>query len=74
MIQRYVETRRAYEWGLVCQALAGGMRHVLQDWELMVAQLEHQLRAGKLTLQVSRKRRERGRGGAGGGARARVGG
>lgn len=47
-----METRRAYEWGLVCQALAGAMRHVLQDWELMVAQLEHQLRAGKLTLQV----------------------
>lgn len=30
VIQRYVETRRAYEWGLVCQALAGAMRHVLQ--------------------------------------------
>lgn len=29
-IQRYVETRRAYEWGLVCQALAAAMRHVLQ--------------------------------------------
>ena len=29
-IQRFVETRRAYEWGLVCQALAGAMRHVLQ--------------------------------------------
>ena len=110
-IQRFVETRRAYEWGLVCQALAGAMRHVLQvclqqqhstarqlplasvygspwltrlrmqcnsyaavycihaypcltcmlrllcacplqDWELMVAQLEHQLRSGKLTLQA----------------------
>lgn len=25
---------------------------VPQDWELMVAQLEHQLRAGKLTLQA----------------------
>ncbi|KAL4425465.1 hypothetical protein ABPG75_009481 [Micractinium tetrahymenae] len=51
-IQRFVETRRAYEWGLVCQALAGAMRHVLQDWELMVAQLEHQLRSSKLTLQA----------------------
>lgn len=29
-IQRFVETRRAYEWGLVAQALAGAMRHVLQ--------------------------------------------
>ena len=42
-IQRFVETRRAYEWGLVAQALAGGMRGVLQDWELMVAQLETQV-------------------------------
>ena len=30
VIQRYCETRRAYGWGLVCQALAGAMRHVLQ--------------------------------------------
>lgn len=30
VIQRFVETRRAYEWGLVCHALAGAMRHVLQ--------------------------------------------
>jgi hypothetical protein len=52
LVQRYVETRHAYEWGLVCQALAGAMRGVLQDWELMVAQLEHQQRAGRLTLQA----------------------
>lgn len=52
VIQRFVETRREYGWGLVCQALAGAMRNVLQDWELMVAQLEHQLRTGKLTLQA----------------------
>ncbi len=29
------------------------MRSVLQDWNLMVTQLEHQLRTGRLTLQVS---------------------
>jgi gamma-tubulin complex component 2 len=52
VIQRFVETRRRYAWGLVCQALAGAMRHVLQDWHLMVAQLEHQLRSGKLTLHA----------------------
>ena len=35
-VQRFVETRRAYEWGLVCQALAGAMRHVLQvRWGLV---------------------------------------
>ena len=29
------------------------MRSVLQDWNLMVTQLEHQLRTGRLTLQVT---------------------
>lgn len=28
------------------------MRGVLQDWDLMIAQLEHQLKEGKLTLQA----------------------
>ena len=51
VISRFAETRRRFEWGLVSQALAGAMRGVLQDWELMIAQLEHQLRNGKLTLQ-----------------------
>jgi len=52
VISRYAESRRRYEWGVVCQALAGAMRGVLQDWDLMIAQLEHQLREGKLTLQA----------------------
>jgi gamma-tubulin complex component 2 len=52
VVSRYAETRRRYEWGVVCQALAGAMRGVLQDWDLMIAQLEHQLREGKLTLQA----------------------
>jgi gamma-tubulin complex component 2 len=52
VVQRFVETRRGFAWGLVCQALAGGMRGVLQDWSLMLAQLEHQLRRGKLTMQA----------------------
>ena len=37
---------------LVCHAVAASMRSVLQDWNLMVTQLEHQLRTGTLTLQV----------------------
>ena len=28
------------------------MRQVLQDWQLMVSQLEHQLHINQLTLQV----------------------
>lgn len=52
VIGRFVETRRRYEWGVVSHALAGAMRGVMQDWELMLAQLEHQARSGRLTLQA----------------------
>ncbi len=52
VIQRFVETRSGYGWGLVAQAVAACMRGLLDDWEVMVMQLEHQLRIGKLTLQV----------------------
>ena len=53
IIQRYIETRSGacYEWGQVCQALSGALRALLNDWEVIVAQLEGQLRLGKLTLQ-----------------------
>ncbi|KAL3137516.1 hypothetical protein ABBQ38_004802 [Trebouxia sp. C0009 RCD-2024] len=52
VIQRFVETRSAYQWGLVCHATAASARAVLHDWNLMVTQLEHQLRTGRLTLQA----------------------
>ena len=42
-----------YEQGRVSHAVAGCMRNLLQDWHLMVTQLEHQLLTGHLTLQVS---------------------
>lgn len=34
------------------QALAAAMRGLLQQWLLLVAQLEHQMRCGRLTLQA----------------------
>lgn len=37
--------------GLVCQALAAVMGQYLSDWGVLVAQLEHQWRMGRLTLQ-----------------------
>lgn len=52
IISRFVETRRRYDAGVVAQGLAAGMRGVLHDWELMVAQLEHQAMLGNLTLQA----------------------
>jgi gamma-tubulin complex component 2 len=52
IISRFVEMRRRYDAGVVAQGLASGMRGVLHDWELMVAQLEHQAMRGNLTLQA----------------------
>ena len=52
IVQRFVETRAAFEAGAVAHALAAAMRERLAEWQLMVAQLEHQQRLGRLTLQV----------------------
>ena len=52
IVQRFVETRSAFEAGAVAHALCAAMRDLLTDWQLMVTQLEHQLRIGTLTLQV----------------------
>ena len=53
VIDRFVDTRSAFEWGLVCHALAGAMREILEDWHLLVTQLEHKQLQGKLDLPVS---------------------
>ncbi|KAK9863562.1 hypothetical protein WJX84_003827 [Apatococcus fuscideae] len=52
VIERFIERRMAYEWGLVSHALGAAMRDLLGDWYLMVTQLEHQLLLGRLTLQA----------------------
>ena len=52
MVQRFAETRSAFEAGAVAHALAAAMRDLLADWHLFVTQLEHQMRIGKLTLQA----------------------
>jgi len=52
VLQRFVETRSAPTCGLVSHAVAAAVRGLLQDWWLMVTQLEHQLRLGRLTLQA----------------------
>jgi gamma-tubulin complex component 2 len=50
--RRFAETRRAHAWGRVAHALAAAARGVLLDWALMLAQLEAQAAAGRLTLQA----------------------
>lgn len=49
----YCETRSRFEHGLTCQALAAALRTLLRDWRALAAQLEHQMRLGRLTLQVA---------------------
>ena len=56
MVQRFAETRSAFEAGGVAHALAAALRDLLSDWHLFVTQLEHQMRVGKLTLQVAHPR------------------
>ena len=53
IISRWCEVAMRYEQGRVSHAVTGCMRSLLQDWHLMVTQLEHQLLTGHLTLQVS---------------------
>ena len=53
LIERYAETRSSYEWGLVCHAFSGAMREILEDWKLLVTQLEHQYLTNGLNLQAS---------------------
>ena len=48
-----MDTRSAFEWGVVCHALAGEMREILEDWHLLITQLEHQQLLGRLDLSVS---------------------
>jgi len=51
VLQRYIETRTSQQHGLVSNAVAATLRSLLDDWLLMVTQLENQLRLGSLSLQ-----------------------
>lgn len=47
----FVETKSRFGTGLVGHALAAAIRSLLLDYQAMVAQLEHQFRLGKLSVQ-----------------------
>lgn len=51
-MDRWATVAMEYSRGRVCHAVAGAMRVLLQDWHLMVTQLEHQMLTGHLTLQA----------------------
>lgn len=51
VLQQFVETRLKRESGMVCHAVAAAIRGILDDWLLLVTQLENLLRVGRLTMQ-----------------------
>jgi gamma-tubulin complex component 2 len=46
-----MELRHKYEFGLVNHALCAGMRELLREYLILLAQLEHQHKLGQLSLQ-----------------------
>eukprot|EP00850_Spirogloea_muscicola_P003765 SM000015S01265 [mRNA] locus=s15:940879:947096:+ [translate_table: standard] len=50
-IVEFVKARLGFEYGLVSRALASALDRFLKDFNVTVAQLEHQLKIGKLSLQ-----------------------
>ncbi|CAN6195447.1 unnamed protein product [Urochloa humidicola] len=51
LVSQFVESRSHFKNGLVNHALAAALRAFLQDYQVMVAQLEHQFRLGRLSVQ-----------------------
>ncbi|RDX77345.1 Gamma-tubulin complex component 2, partial [Mucuna pruriens] len=51
LISQFVESRSQFQSGLVNHAFSAALRALLLDYQAMVAQLEHQFRLGRLSLQ-----------------------
>ncbi|KAI4305390.1 hypothetical protein L6164_028760 [Bauhinia variegata] len=51
LINQFVESRSQFKNGLVNHAFSAALRAFLLDYQAMVAQLEHQFRLGRLSLQ-----------------------
>lgn len=51
VINQFVESRSQFKSGLVNHAFAAALRALLLDYQAMVAQLEHQFRLGRLSIQ-----------------------
>ncbi|XP_052186316.1 gamma-tubulin complex component 2 isoform X2 [Diospyros lotus] len=51
LINQFVESRSQFKTGLVNHAFAAALRALLLDYQAMVAQLEHQFRLGRLSIQ-----------------------
>lgn len=51
VVSQFSEARSHFKHGLVNHAFASALRAILQDYHAMTAQLEHQYRLGRLSLQ-----------------------
>lgn len=51
LIDQFVESRSQFKTGVVNHAFAAALRSLLLDYEAMVAQLEHQFRLKRLSIQ-----------------------
>lgn len=51
VVSQFAEARSHFKHGLVNHAFASALRAILQDYHAMTAQLEHQYRLGRLSLQ-----------------------
>lgn len=51
LISQFVESKSHFKSGLVNHAFAAALRALLLDYQAMVAQLEHQFRLGRLSVQ-----------------------
>ncbi|CAI9767433.1 unnamed protein product [Fraxinus pennsylvanica] len=51
LVSQFVESRSQFKTGLVNHAFAAALRALLLDYQAMVAQLEHQFRLGRLSIQ-----------------------
>ncbi|KAH6757482.1 Spc97 / Spc98 family of spindle pole body component [Perilla frutescens var. hirtella] len=51
LVNQFVESRSQFKSGLVNHAFSAALRTLLLDYQAMVAQLEHQFRLGKLSVQ-----------------------
>ncbi|XP_059665611.1 gamma-tubulin complex component 2 isoform X2 [Cornus florida] len=51
LINQFVESRSQFKTGLVNHSFSAALRALLLDYQAMVAQLEHQFRLGRLSIQ-----------------------
>ncbi len=51
-VNAFVASRSQYDYGMVAHALAAGIRLLLREYLILIAQLEMQLRAGKYQVAV----------------------